>query len=685
MIPNKTPIDRNAVIAFFTKAGITNTSSAQQIANTMFKFLNQKTGTTISYDSNDREDILNILGITDEELKREVDYIFSTMGTHIYGGSPSPKPASKNGEPFFKKSSFTEVKVLNPTNNPGNFYNQPEYGFYLVQCERKDKTCKILEGFEYKQDAIDRGKEIMDEFDNKTLKFKVLTRKGLLKYSLSVYKNSDWANPEDNISEATPQGTIEVDDESKAKDLSKKGFNVSLAKKGTTKAMGLKPKTSTMFEEETPIDRNNMQIFETLYRWIELFGGDSLLSRKHIQNGTWLKKALESGDITCEEIDAETEESAAGLKFSELPLYKKVAIDVNEHHQQFGGVEPYNAIDIAAQYTDEDLEQVAGQIVKNPEDLYNLIIQYIPDNYKLQYKKEFAQAYKLNPEMLSEDKKIVTTKGNNKESKTVKKADHHVTKINKLKGGKGDKLTAEDVNPYEYLKGLKIEREHTEDEDEASEIVLDHLSEDPMYYTNLVAMEKMTKKKSRIDLPKDIPAKKKLNTAPASMVDKKNGMETIKKDSGKKNASDSMNKKEAAKGKPKGVKEMPVKPKKAKGIKDVFKMPGKETKKKIDEGLDIGATKLNSQYIDTHQFLTILRAVNKKKMPALMKTLVDVATETVMADGRIPFDPIKKALKIFNFTVGGLIPDLNEKDEVINKESSSEELWEQFKSSILKP
>lgn len=56
----------------------------------------------------------------------------------------------------------------------------------------------------------------------------------------------------------------------------------------------------------------------------------------------------------------------------------------------------------------------------------------------------------------------------------------------KLPGGLGDKLSKEDVDQKEYGMGLKVEMEHTDDENIASEIVLDHLAEDPKYYSKLI-------------------------------------------------------------------------------------------------------------------------------------------------------------------------------------------------------
>ena len=61
---------------------------------------------------------------------------------------------------------------------------------------------------------------------------------------------------------------------------------------------------------------------------------------------------------------------------------------------------------------------------------------------------------------------------------------------NKLQGGRGDDLEEEDVDHDELMKGIDVEMEHTDDEDIAEEIALDHLSEDPDYYTKLSTIHK---------------------------------------------------------------------------------------------------------------------------------------------------------------------------------------------------
>ena len=59
-----------------------------------------------------------------------------------------------------------------------------------------------------------------------------------------------------------------------------------------------------------------------------------------------------------------------------------------------------------------------------------------------------------------------------------------------LVGGKGDELDEEDVDEDELMMGIEVEREHTKNKKIAKEIALDHLAEDPQYYTKLKLIHK---------------------------------------------------------------------------------------------------------------------------------------------------------------------------------------------------
>jgi hypothetical protein len=54
-----------------------------------------------------------------------------------------------------------------------------------------------------------------------------------------------------------------------------------------------------------------------------------------------------------------------------------------------------------------------------------------------------------------------------------------------LQGGKGDGKKVTDFDPEQLAMGVEVEMEHTDDSDEALQIAMDHLTEDPEYYTKL--------------------------------------------------------------------------------------------------------------------------------------------------------------------------------------------------------
>lgn len=80
---------------------------------------------------------------------------------------------------------------------------------------------------------------------------------------------------------------------------------------------------------------------------------------------------------------------------------------------------------------------------------------------------------------------------------------------NKIKGGKADKLSVEDIAKKHDVSiesiesqikmGKKVEMEHVDDSHLAEEIAMDHLEEIPDYYTRLKDMEKEAKKELNLE------------------------------------------------------------------------------------------------------------------------------------------------------------------------------------------
>lgn len=71
-----------------------------------------------------------------------------------------------------------------------------------------------------------------------------------------------------------------------------------------------------------------------------------------------------------------------------------------------------------------------------------------------------------------------------------------------IPGGKGEGLDPKDVDPKEFLVGTAVELEHSDDKAIAQEIALDHLAENPKYYSEGM-------KKGLFDEPKAINLYKK--------------------------------------------------------------------------------------------------------------------------------------------------------------------------------
>ncbi len=62
-----------------------------------------------------------------------------------------------------------------------------------------------------------------------------------------------------------------------------------------------------------------------------------------------------------------------------------------------------------------------------------------------------------------------------------------INNLIKLPGGVGDQTPTSQIDPIQLSTGVQIEMEHTNDLDIAKEIAMDHLTEDPKYYSKLVA------------------------------------------------------------------------------------------------------------------------------------------------------------------------------------------------------
>jgi hypothetical protein len=60
----------------------------------------------------------------------------------------------------------------------------------------------------------------------------------------------------------------------------------------------------------------------------------------------------------------------------------------------------------------------------------------------------------------------------------------------RLPGGEADQRKPSDFDPHQLAAGIGVEVEHTNDVMVAMEIAMDHLAEDPRYYTKLRTIHK---------------------------------------------------------------------------------------------------------------------------------------------------------------------------------------------------
>jgi hypothetical protein len=129
-------------------------------------------------------------------------------------------------------------------------------------------------------------------------------------------------------------------------------------------------------------------------------------------------------------------------------------------------------------YGDEPEEKPTPKvIIKKPEDYSGLILLGLG----------LLGGYLLFSDDKSEEKEEKPL--DNFDKAIANKIEFH-NNPNIIVGGRGDNLTPKDVDPSEYKKGLKVEMEHTNNKDIASEIALDHLAEDDHYYTHLEGIHK---------------------------------------------------------------------------------------------------------------------------------------------------------------------------------------------------
>ena len=185
------------------------------------------------------------------------------------------------------------------------------------------------------------------------------------------------------------------------------------------------------------------------------------------------------------------------------------------------------------------------------------------------------------------------------------------------------KLTADQVNNDELRMGIKVEMEHTDDPEKAKKIALDHLAENPFYYTQL--------KLSGVDT-KALPskeykaiAKKKDET---EFVDKANQMKPVK---GVEKIKASANKAKKETNQPvKGVSSMSLVSKTVRGVKKMD--PTGEKVKKIKEGYDEYVSDRDYDNLDAEYEILTQIAMDAPNYDSAVVALEDYGVDTQLAN-----------------------------------------------------
>jgi hypothetical protein len=117
------------------------------------------------------------------------------------------------------------------------------------------------------------------------------------------------------------------------------------------------------------------------------------------------------------------------------------------------------------------------------------------------------------------------------EGNRTRVADHYCRyseDLNEAKKKKEPKkeLHPNQIHPQELRMGIKVELEHTDDLDKAKKIALDHLAENPFYYTALKLSGIESPSAPKVKAPVEKKAKKKKEAV--ELVDKANAMQKVK-------------------------------------------------------------------------------------------------------------------------------------------------------------
>ena len=229
-----------------------------------------------------------------------------------------------------------------------------------------------------------------------------------------------------------------------------------------------------------------------------------------LKNKGILSEAMDIKDEDEEFIDmiakAEEEEAGKYTKFDdfegglseaeEIKIDGKVVADYKQNGDKSYSVE----------FEDGSKKTIA--VSNDNWDVINNIAKDKLDEYEHTYRKIDGVCYKIDDE------------GNR-----TRVADHYCRYGEGLNEGKGKELHPNQIHPQELRMGIKVELEHTKVLDKAKKIALDHLAENPFYYTALKLSGIESPSSPKVKAPKEA---KKGKADAVELVDKINAMKPVK-------------------------------------------------------------------------------------------------------------------------------------------------------------
>ncbi len=208
-----------------------------------------------------------------------------------------------------------------------------------------------------------------------------------------------------------------------------------------------------------------------------------------------LKGSLSEEDVDIKFIkpnfEHEFEEAKRYREFKRIPKKEWVDLAKNGSVTSFSKIKNYlGNVDLDFEKLDKDKKGRFHAAFKNKRIEAPIVIKFKDNDYDLLGgNTRLAGLLKkgINPKLWVIDMKNFYKKEESKEGS------------NKLKGGLSDKMSLKDIAhkhkidveklTKQFIKGVKVEMEHTKDKQKAKEIAMDHLVEDPKYYDKLAKIE----------------------------------------------------------------------------------------------------------------------------------------------------------------------------------------------------